>query len=111
MGSGAAAERITVGEQTSKLSGSSAALVAGEIGFPHLALIAHSLRALADSEARLESLSRLQRSYAGAFAGVALPVGAACRAPALAAASDATSSKVLTIDVYRFRVIALLLLS
>ena len=32
--------------------------------------LAQARRALADAEARLESLTRLQRSYAGAFAGV-----------------------------------------
>ncbi|HKC18186.1 MAG TPA: DUF222 domain-containing protein, partial [Candidatus Dormibacteraeota bacterium] len=45
----AAADRIAVGEQLAKLSRSADAMSAGEIGFPHLALIAREAEALAPS--------------------------------------------------------------
>jgi chromosome segregation protein len=72
----AAEERATAAEQAR-----AAALEAAQRAREHLdalraeraradEVLAQAQRALADAEARLETLSRLQRSYAGAFAGV-----------------------------------------
>ncbi len=49
MGSGAAADRIAVGEQLERLSESVETMVEGEIGFTHLALIARTTAAIAES--------------------------------------------------------------
>jgi len=50
MGSGAAADRIAVGEQLESLPESVEAMAGGEIGFTHLALIARTAAAIAESE-------------------------------------------------------------
>jgi hypothetical protein len=50
MGSGAVADRLAVGEQLNQLPESGQAMVEGEIGFAHLALIARTATAIADSE-------------------------------------------------------------
>ena len=50
MGSGAVADRLAVGEQLNQYPESSQAMVEGEIGFAHLALIARTAAAIADSE-------------------------------------------------------------
>lgn len=50
MGGGAAADRVAVGEQLNTLPESSQALVEGEIGFAHLALIARTATAIAMAE-------------------------------------------------------------
>jgi uncharacterized protein DUF222/HNH endonuclease len=50
MGSGAAADRIAVGEQLERLSQSVETMAKGEIGFAHLALIARTAAAIAESE-------------------------------------------------------------
>jgi len=49
MGSGAAADRIAVGEQLEDLPASVEAMAGGEIGFTHLALIARTAAAVAES--------------------------------------------------------------
>ena len=49
MGSGAAADRIAVGEQLERLSESVETMAEGEIGFAHLALIARTAAAIAES--------------------------------------------------------------
>ena len=46
MGGHAAADRVCVGEQLSRLPLSSEALAEGQIGFAHLSLLAHTARAL-----------------------------------------------------------------
>ena len=55
MRSGAAADRVCVGEELEHLDSSAKALAAGEIGFPHLALIARTSVACGEKfdEARL----------------------------------------------------------
>jgi hypothetical protein len=50
MGGGAAADRLAVGEQLNQLPESGQAMVAGDIGFAHLALIARTATAIADAE-------------------------------------------------------------
>ena len=50
MGSGAVADRLAVGEQLNQLPESGQAMVEGEIGFAHLALIARTAAAIVDSE-------------------------------------------------------------
>jgi Domain of unknown function (DUF222) len=50
MGSGAAADRIAAGEQFEGLPESVEAMAGGEIGFSHLALIARTAAAIAESE-------------------------------------------------------------
>jgi hypothetical protein len=50
MTGGAAADRVAVGEQLAHLPDAVGAMAAGEIGFPHLALIARTASALAESE-------------------------------------------------------------
>src|ERR1700693_2966717 len=49
MGAGAAADRVAVGEQLSSLPQSTEAMAEGEIGFPHLALIARTAAEVAES--------------------------------------------------------------
>ena len=49
MGGGAAADRIAVGEQLQRLPESHQSMVEGEIGFAHLALIARTATAIAES--------------------------------------------------------------
>jgi hypothetical protein len=49
MGGGAAADRIAVGQQIAKMPESVAALETGEIGFAHLALVARTASAIAES--------------------------------------------------------------
>jgi len=49
MGGGAVADRVAVGEQLAQLSEASEAIAEGAIGFPHLALIARTASALAES--------------------------------------------------------------
>ena len=49
MGGGAAADRIAVGDHLGSLAASSEALATGEIGFAHLALIARTAAAIAES--------------------------------------------------------------
>jgi hypothetical protein len=51
MTSGAAADRVAVGEQVANVPASAEAMAGGEIGFPHLALIAREASALAESGA------------------------------------------------------------
>src|SRR6266702_7291564 len=55
MRSGAAADRVCVGEELARLDQSTAALADGEIGFPHLALMARTSVACGEKfdEARL----------------------------------------------------------
>lgn len=72
MTSGAAADRVTVGEQGSVIPASVSAMESGEIGFPHLALIAREAEELAESgryqafdEARL--LRKAQAFTVGRF--------------------------------------------
>ena len=50
MGSGAAADRIAVGEQLESVPESVEAMAGGEIGFTHLALVARTAAAVAESE-------------------------------------------------------------
>ena len=50
LGGGAAADRLAVGEQLNRLPTSGQAMVEGEIGFTHLALIARTASAIADAE-------------------------------------------------------------
>jgi uncharacterized protein DUF222/HNH endonuclease len=50
MGGGAAADRLAVGEQVSRLPESRQAMVEGEIGFAHLALIARTAAAIAEAD-------------------------------------------------------------
>lgn len=49
MGSGAAADRVAVGEQLQNVPESHQSMVDGEIGFAHLALIARTAAAIAES--------------------------------------------------------------
>jgi uncharacterized protein DUF222/HNH endonuclease len=49
MGSGAVGDRLAVGEQLNQLPESGQAMVEGEIGFAHLALIARTATAIADA--------------------------------------------------------------
>jgi len=49
MGGGAAADRVAVGEQLNNMPESSEAVAGGEIGFAHLALIARTAAALAET--------------------------------------------------------------
>src|SRR5260370_16996618 len=49
MGGGAAADRIAVGQQITQMPDSVEAMAAGEIGFAHLALIARTATAIAES--------------------------------------------------------------
>jgi Domain of unknown function (DUF222)/HNH endonuclease len=51
MTSGAAADRVAVGDHVSNVPASAEAMAAGEIGFPHLALIAREASAVAESRA------------------------------------------------------------
>ena len=46
---GAAADRVAVGEQVANLSQTTEAMAGGEIGFPHLALIARTASAIAEA--------------------------------------------------------------
>ena len=48
MTSGAAADRVVVGERVASMSQSIDAMVSGEVGFPHLALIAREAEAVAE---------------------------------------------------------------
>lgn len=50
MGGGAAADRLAVGEQLDRLPESGQAMVEGEIGFAHLALIARTATAIGEAE-------------------------------------------------------------
>jgi hypothetical protein len=50
MGGGAAADRLAVGEQLNTLPESSQAMVGGEIGFAHIALIARTATAIGQAE-------------------------------------------------------------
>jgi hypothetical protein len=54
MAAGAAADRVAVGEQLQNLPQSVEAMAEGEIGFPHLALIAREAEALAVSGSNLQ---------------------------------------------------------
>ena len=49
MGGGAVADRVAVGEQMAQLSEATEAVAEGAIGFPHLAMIARTATALAES--------------------------------------------------------------
>ena len=49
MGKGAVADRVAVGEQLTTLTASAEAVAGGEIGFPHLALIARTASAIEES--------------------------------------------------------------
>ena len=64
MGSGAAADRVAVGEQLPSLPASAEAVEAGEIGFAHLALIARTSAAVEESspERRMDEAKLLAKA-------------------------------------------------
>src|SRR3989440_11863168 len=64
MTGGAAADRVAVGEQVAHVSETVAAMAGGQIGFPHLALIAREAKALVESggNKQVEETKRLAQA-------------------------------------------------
>ena len=67
MTGGAAADRVCVGEQLQRLERSSAAIAAGEIGFPHFALIARTSAAVGEQLNEIKLLREATRLSVARF--------------------------------------------